>query len=494
VFSAVYLGCTGLIAWHRPLFYDEVFTFYIARLDSPGAVVEALRNGADNHPPLDYLLRHWSMRLFGVGEFGLRVPSVAGFWVFCLCLYRFISRRASAMAALLALVAPLASLSYRFSFEARSYALLLGLSGVTCVCWQNLCDGRRRWWNTVGLGLSLAGAVNLHYYGLVIYVPLAVGEAVRLWQRRRPDWLVAAAMAASMASAAALAPFLGVARRYAAHFVRGELALPLQLGEIYVGLFPHIVLGLVVAVGALVLYRLAGRGPESRRPAVRLSTPVHELAFTAAFLLIPLAILVMGWLVANTVRTRYGLVATGGAILIAVLLLVELLPARREILAAAFAGVLAVAVLSLAVAVGHYGRPGRGRERAAGLAAVARGTDLPVVCGLRRKLIEDAPYLDSDVLARLYYVASPQAGVRWNGEDTAELANLGLGPFTPAQVLPYAEFLARFPRFAIAFPQMGSWLVHQLAADGARLEVGKVAGQMVLLVTLPATRAAPPGR
>ena len=54
-----------LAAVRQPLWYDELFTFHIASLTNPPAVLQALLTGADIHPPLDYIVRHISLKTFG---------------------------------------------------------------------------------------------------------------------------------------------------------------------------------------------------------------------------------------------------------------------------------------------------------------------------------------------------------------------------------------------------------------------------------------------
>src|ERR1035441_9175435 len=47
-----------------------------------------------------------------------------------------------------------------------------------------------------GLALGMAAALLCHYYAALLYLPLAGGEAVRLYQNRKVDWGVWAAFAA----------------------------------------------------------------------------------------------------------------------------------------------------------------------------------------------------------------------------------------------------------------------------------------------------------
>ncbi|HXU11050.1 MAG TPA: hypothetical protein VN898_03730, partial [Candidatus Binatia bacterium] len=61
--SLVYFALTGVTANRRPLWYDELFTFHVSRQEQVAEVLSSLAAGTDIHPPLDYLLRHYSMRL-----------------------------------------------------------------------------------------------------------------------------------------------------------------------------------------------------------------------------------------------------------------------------------------------------------------------------------------------------------------------------------------------------------------------------------------------
>ena len=55
----------SLAAAHRHLWFDELFTFYVSRLETPLIVLHALLDKAEELPPVDFLLRNISMQLFG---------------------------------------------------------------------------------------------------------------------------------------------------------------------------------------------------------------------------------------------------------------------------------------------------------------------------------------------------------------------------------------------------------------------------------------------
>jgi hypothetical protein len=109
--------CDTYFRASRKLFwFDELFTVYVSRLPDLRSLWAVLMAGVDFNPPLLYVL--------------------VGFWIFCLCLYRFVSLRSSALGGLISMGFPMVTLAYWYAYEARPYALELGFCGVALLCWQ----------------------------------------------------------------------------------------------------------------------------------------------------------------------------------------------------------------------------------------------------------------------------------------------------------------------------------------------------------------------
>ena len=90
-FSVLYLVGTCIIASQKLLWNDELFTLYISRLPSLSAIWSALVTGADQSPPLFFIITRASLLLFGANHLAVRLPEVLGFWIMSLCLFRFVS-------------------------------------------------------------------------------------------------------------------------------------------------------------------------------------------------------------------------------------------------------------------------------------------------------------------------------------------------------------------------------------------------------------------
>src|SRR5262249_41637938 len=149
----------------------------------------------DQTPPLPFLITRAALALFGANDVAIRLPEVIGFWVMGICLFLFVSRRAPAVYGFLAMLFPLVTGAYQYAYEARSYGLVLGFSGLALICWQSAAGKSRRLLPLIVLALSLAAALSCHYYSAFVFLALAFGETVRSISRRRLDFPIWCALA-----------------------------------------------------------------------------------------------------------------------------------------------------------------------------------------------------------------------------------------------------------------------------------------------------------
>jgi Dolichyl-phosphate-mannose-protein mannosyltransferase len=136
--------------------------------------------------------------LFGPTEFGTRFPEVFAYWVFCVCIYRFVSIRANAVAGFIALLFPLTCTAYWYASEARPHGIVVGFFGLALLAWQSLSNGTRYRRSALPLLLvSLSAAALCHCYAFLLFIPLALGELTRTILRRKIDFAFWGVMAFS---------------------------------------------------------------------------------------------------------------------------------------------------------------------------------------------------------------------------------------------------------------------------------------------------------
>lgn len=155
----------------RPVWYDELATYYVVRTFSWSSICEALRLTADAQPPTYHFLQIPVLLLLGDDPRNLRWLTLLASCVSMVATFVWLRRTTSAAAAM-AGVAMLAGseLGY-YATEARPYALLIAAVSLALAC-------RSIAWRVVWLAV----AVSLHYYAF--FLPLALAFTEDSWRRR----------------------------------------------------------------------------------------------------------------------------------------------------------------------------------------------------------------------------------------------------------------------------------------------------------------------
>src|SRR4051812_10529105 len=208
----------------QSFWYDEAVTVGLVHHDLWGMLDRI--PGSESTPPLYYVVAWLWTQLFGSGEVGIRSLSAlfgtAAIPVFYLAARELTrSERAGIAVAALAAFNPLL---VWYSQEARTYALLTVLAGLSLYFFARLLRSVETRW-LVWWAVTSALALTAHYFAGFLVVPEA---AWLLWKspRRRP---VAVASAGIAATGLALLPLaIHQQRLDLASFIR-SVALPYRL-------------------------------------------------------------------------------------------------------------------------------------------------------------------------------------------------------------------------------------------------------------------------
>jgi hypothetical protein len=215
----------------RILWNDEFLSFYSDGVPTfKQVILVQLRHPISLDPPTYHLLSHLCMEILGRNAIALRLPALAGFLLFQLCLFFFVRRLAGNRSAIIAMAFPLLTASFRYSVEGRPYGLLLGLYALSLLCWQiatqvdSTIDSPAdsafpsRILPLTGLTLAIALAMTSHYFGILILIPVALGEISRIFIRRRLDVGVLTALILGLASVGMILPFQRALIVYRQHY------------------------------------------------------------------------------------------------------------------------------------------------------------------------------------------------------------------------------------------------------------------------------------
>ena len=494
------LVCTACYAFiscyqaNRKLFwFDELFTVHVSRLPSLRLIWDALINGADFNPPLLYVFTHFSEAIAGPGPVGARLPAIVGFWIFCLCLFRFVSIRSSALAGFISMGFPLITTVYLYAFEARSYGLVLGFCGLGLISWQALTTTQKgRFWLALALFASLSGALLTHGYAFLLFVPFVAGELVRTIFRRRVDWIVWTAL---ITASSAMLAFIPILRSLRALLGIGEVLVPTatKLAQSYDSLLGPAATFTMFVLGMICMDFLARRSaadhdvaPKKQGTQQRGFQP-HEKVAVVAFLTIPVFSYLAARLSGAPMMDRYSLATVAG---VAVLLGVA--AAKRAI-----TGLLVLSVLSALLARQFLNFAGgvAMKEPAGGLMIstvqgifnqryyfMSSGEDdkLPIVL------------LDTWEWATTFFYAPPEVASRliYLGEqdpiNAKAYAHLHDCCGAPSKVANLDEIRATTGTFLIYVSSASYWKISRFAETGGTVSVRKIAPDFALLqVTYP---------
>jgi len=437
------------VARNKPFWHDEIFTIMVSGLPF-ATMYRAAADGIDLAPPLNTALTRVVHLAGGIGPVTTRLTPMAGFFAAACFLFLIVRRRAGTLPALTAALLPAALQSWPFAYEARGYALSMACFAAALYGWFEAAAGRRVGVNLAILTVSLAAGLWTHYYFVLAFMPIVIGEIVRQAAQRRLDVRPWIAMLCAGLMALPLWPLVRAASAQRTTFwARPDAGSPLltRIQALYRYWFEtpehqliEIVANVVVTLVVIELaYRVVWRDWPRRLPS-------HEVAALGICFLLPVAGLLLGDYL-GVFTERYLIFTTVGVVLALVLGLWWLAPPSGLAEIAAVAGVIAATVHLGSRIVTDPERPLNPIQSRPLLADwLSRSSDPIVITGSVHYL-EIWYYIPQVSQARLLYLADPEGEMRANGADTVTRGYSALARWTPLPVIPLDEFVAAHPRF-----------------------------------------------
>lgn len=447
---------------HRPLWYDELLTYYIAKAPNARDVLDLIAR-FDFTPPPTFFLTRWSISLFGDSVFVTRLPSILEFYAASGALFLYTRRKANAAVATCAVLLLWYSPTLYYATEARPYALTLASFLWLLLLREFAIAGEHRKLTVWGMGVANACLLTSHAFAVLSLVPFVAAELARYYWRRRPDygqWL------ALTLPVAVMVQYVPEARHYRAvlypPIIQGSLVNAIHF---FVEMFTQVGPGLfVVLLAALLVPKFAG-ARETTAGSIRPS----DLILFAALLLNPFLLNVfLKWL-QTAYWDRY-CITTAAAIFIALTIYL----ARRlelgqiALYAAAITFLLPIAVEQIARPVmqaRHYNTQEIFHEK----------PDLPLVVVSALTFLEMDHEHGSILGPRLFYLQNRAAAVKYSHETMFEDFE---SPALLKQYFPIRGSVERYDTFIqkrrdfliLASPDyMDDWLPRKLSDDGALL-------------------------
>lgn len=505
-FAAFFLLITALLALvssHlEPLRGDE---FGLQLTDSVSSFARLIqvqrRTPVSLDPIVSHLLGHLSLDVFGHSDFALRLPSLAGYLAMQVCLFLFLRRAAGQRAAVIATALSIASGPMIYGSMARPYGVLLGLCGILALSWQAATrssdqPAAHRWRPLLVLCLSLALALNTHYYAVLLLIPLYGAELFRSIERRRMDLPLQLALLFGVAGLLFALPFMGAAARFRQHYYMQFTPDLHFLSHAYLwlvtGNVPTSPTVQRILLASLVLLAVAGIWLQRRRNE-QSSLPKAEFVFLALLAALPFFGYLMAWKVTHVFEVRFLVCAAFGVDAVLAIGMARAFTRRFAY------GVLiaALMVLTLGLGVANMAAQARARsELSLHLTLPPQTTSaLSLRPGLPIYLFNPVEFLDAEfyspdlqVRSRLAMVYSFSQEIRSSGTDTVSLTNLHLKSMSSFNIQTYEAIKAQGgEHLFVLSPYEFDWLHVALAEDHATIQqLGPAYGGELVSASFPA--------
>ena len=472
IFSLFYfLGAFGK-ASSKPFWFDELFSWYVAKLPSLSGIWNALYEGVEPHPALHYFLIRASHGVFGTGELATRIPFIVAFWLALFFLFLIIAKRCGSLIAYLSILFLCLSASYGYAFEARPYASVLACCCASLFCWESAIEDRFRRLALVGLSLSLNVALSSHYYAIFLFIPLMIGEVYRSFQSRRVDWPIWISMAAGAVVLIPLVPMILRVRKEFSGFFWSKPTWGVFLKSID-WFFRDPILVCFYGAGFLIGVMKAGDllTADKRNQRAGWNVPSHELIAVMTLILLPVIGFVVAKLVTHAYVTRYFLPTAIGIALGLAFLYHRLLQGRLLITAVLVASLLGIFIVRQAGdARGLFSEKPNIAVAKSCTWALSVPDNTPIIISNPLLFLQCQHYAPPGLKTRLCYLMDLDA-VRQTGKGTANGALEKLREKVPIRVEDYRSFLSSHNRFYLY--DSNKLLITKLLRDGVQLKVNK---------------------
>ena len=459
-----------MVARDKPFWHDEIYTLLISQLPF-ATMYRAAADGIDLAPPLNTALTRVVHLAVGAGPVTSRLAPIASFLAASFLMFVIVRRRAGTLPALTAALLPAALQSWPFADEARGYALSMACFAAALYGWFEAAAGRQVRLNLVILALALAAGLWTHYYFVLAFIPIVIGELVRQTTQRRLELRLWAAIVSGGLMALPLWPLvLAASAQRATFWAKPDAGSPFltRLKLLYrfgvetpeqqlITVAANVVVALVVVeLACRVLWRVWPR-----------SLARHEVAALGACVLLPAAGLLLGDYL-GVFTPRYVVFTIVGVVLAVVLGLWCLAPPSGLAEIAAIVGMVAATIHLGSHIVSDPERPLNQLEsRPLLVERLSRSSDPIVITGGIRYL-EIWYYIPPAAKSRAVYL-DDSGGERLYGSDTVSRGYNALARWTPLPVVPIDDFVASHRRFWMYSFGLPPYIERSLIGRGARL-------------------------
>ncbi len=462
--------CSVLGAIARPFWYDEICTVIVCRLPDAKAVWDALQNAADTNPPVFYFIARLSRSIMMDDHLGYRLPSILGLLITIASTYLILSKRVNSLSALVGATFILCSPLATYAFEARPYALMVALVSLAILAWQRIDESKL---SSFALAITLASAVSLHYYAILVWPAFLAAEASILLYHRRFRIGVWTALIVGTVPLLFFANLLLNLRQY---YGQSFWARPSfrQLFADYSWLFNFN--GYWAWILVVFVIGMAAYWSLRQTELLRSALSMEELILTLVLLCLPIIAVTVAKVSHGGMTRRY-MVPTivGGALALGYL--------ASKVPAIVNALLLSLMLLNYGSnSVSDWKRLSGGSLYEARQGATNdvkmildqhATSGIPIVISSGLRYLPMAYYAPAGSTRKLYAVTDPPTAVKLVGTDSVDLGLLALRRYFPLRVEDYESFVSMHREFLVVFGNEDAfdWWPARISQEGHNIQL-----------------------
>jgi hypothetical protein len=450
-----------LLQARRILWYDELFTYYIAKASTVQQLLRMART-VDLNPPEVHLITRGALSLFGDTRLGARFPSIVEFYVASIFVFLYVKRIGGSVYAAVAVLLIWSGPAFYYATEARPYALLLAAFTTILFC-RDSVETRYRTFAILGMWVGNCVMLLAHVLAPFSLLPFLAAEAVTVWKKRKLDYAVWAALLLPMVCTAVYVPLFSGFDLIA--FPPAFQAAPRKV----VRFFQHAFLDMSVSVELALLAALvvAMFNKTSSVAPGRRTIRFPELALFVALLCNP-AMLVLSFMrVQGVFWDRYAITTTVAiAVSLAMVLAFSLHFQRASGYAAALMLVCTMAVSRILLPLIEPAP----RNDVSALAKVS--PDLPLVAASGLVFLAMDHEESAELVSRLFYLEDHDSAMQFAHATIFERMDMLKASFPiRGNVDQFNSFVRRHREFLVfGSPEPPEdWLMRKLAKSGATI-------------------------
>jgi len=460
-------AASNFLPIQRHLWYDELYTYYLAHSPSLSQVVQRTV-AMDLAPPLMHLATRFSDELFGPGIVAFRLPAVLGFFFGSLLLHVSLAKRIGKIWAAVAILAFWSGEFFLYSTEARPYGLLIFFFALGVYSLDHARSGNFRGLGAAGLVVAVAGMLLSHMFGLFSVAPLFASELMRTYKRRQVDWLIWVALVVPLCAGAIYIPIL---RRFGAAETSPSVTAFSRKLVVFFGK-SALALGIPVGLSLLGIWQLRrSQGLGLPQGNIAPASAWEDIALLATLALPPFAINLLFLRTHSAFFDRY-CITSGFAICVCCALVLRWAARLTR-------GADWMCLWIFAGAVIYANVLGPAIQRSLGpvypKSVEEVMPDLPVVVVSGISFLEVDHYAQGDFLKRVYYVTDADGFAKYAHASSFEgMADLKKIFPIRANVEKFSEFRKAHPHFLIlGTPQHSeAWFLKKMMAEETVRKLG----------------------